>query len=149
MLLGIIVSTIQLPGYIGAVIPTAWISLFVIVPVLLFWYKVEITLIHILGSLFLLYAGLSLIWAPNFNISFFEYCKLLVLAGVFCISFNLLAVYKGLAIGLGISAFVGLAQWQWDWNGIFKLYPNVASGLLINPDLLCEFSAVMFLALFV
>ncbi len=146
---GVIVSTIQIPGWIGAIIPTAWIALFIIVPCLLFRYKIEITLAHILGSLFLLYAGLSLIWTSNFNIAFFEYCKLLVLAGVFCISFNLKRVYQGLAIGLGVSAVIGLAQWLWDWDGVFKLYPNAPVGLFINPDLFCEFSAVMFLALLV
>ncbi len=151
MLLGIIVSTIQIPGWIGAVIPTAWLALFVIVPCLLFRYKIEIKPAHILGSLFLFYAGLSLLWAPNFNIAFFEYCKLLVLAGVFCIasSTDVKRVYQGLAIGLGISDIIGLAQWLWNWDGVFKLYPNAAVGLYINPDLFCEFSAIMFLALLV
>ncbi len=150
MWLGIIVSTIQIPGWIGAVIPTAWVALFVIVSWLLFRYKIEITLAHILGSLFLFYAGLSLLWAPNFNIAFFEYCKLLVLGGVFCIGSclqDLRSIYKGLAIGLGISATIGLAQYLFDWQGIFTLYHNIAVGLFINNDLLCEFSAVMLVVL--
>jgi len=150
MWLGIIVSSIQVPGWIGAVIPTAWLALFVIVPCLLFKYNIEVTLAHILGSLFLLYAGLSLLWAPNFNIAFFEYCKLLVLGGVFCIGScvqDLRNVFKGLAIGLGISVIVALAQYFFDWNGVFKIYPYIPVGLFINPDLLCEFSAVMLLVL--
>lgn len=157
LLLGFLVAVVYVPGWSGAAIPTGYTFLMIVISLLLIYANIRITSAHLYGSLFLLYAFVSLLWAPYFNISFFTLLYQIVLLGlIFCYGSSLddlRPIIKGLALGLGVSAVVCLLQWNYNYkeivfNTIFVNYTGIA-GLFVNGNVLCEVSVVMLLALIV
>src|ERR1035438_6650643 len=126
------------PPYIGAVLPTGWAVLYLAMPVILWHTKIEPTPIHDMGLLFLLYAGLSLIWSPHGLFGFMQLCAL---ASVFVWAYsldNLRPVIIGLAIGLSVSAVLSVFQ----FFGIWLVYVDtLPAGLFVNFNIFSEVSA--------
>ena len=147
MLLGFAITTAFVPGIIGATVNTSWAVMWLVMPILLLRCKIEVTLIHILGSLFLSYAALSLVWSPH---GFLEFMQLLALASVFVCGYtlkDLRSVTIGLSLGLVISAFVAALQYlQVD---IPILNFSKFSGLFINPNIYAEVSGLILILLIV
>ena len=74
----------------------------------------------------------------------------MVLGLVFVIGQNikdLTAIFKGLALGLGVSAVVCLFQW-YGFHSIYSL-SNTPAGLFINPNIFSEVSAIILVGLVV
>src|SRR6266704_1944884 len=118
MFLAIAVLIASIPGYTSAVIQTGWPLLLIVMPVLLLRCDIEWSAPNIWGAVFLAYAALSLIWAPN---GLFAFMQLTALAGIFLwvqALNDIRRVSIGLAIGLGVSAIVALAQ----LNGWMMIY---------------------------
>ncbi len=149
-LLGFLVAVAYIPGVIGAAISTNWLLLMFVMPLLICFCKIEIKFAHVIGLLFLIYAALSLAWTQNFNIGFFIWLQVVVLGLVFCFGScldDVRPIFKGLALGLGVSSVVGIAQW-YGWTKVYSVSNSVA-GLFVNQNVLCEFSAIMLLSLIV
>ncbi len=74
----------------------------------------------------------------------------MVLGLVFVIGQNikdLTAIFKSLALGLGVSAVVCLFQW-YGFHGVYSL-SNTPAGLFINPNIFSEVSAIILVSLVV
>lgn len=150
-LLGLGVIAIYIPGVTGASIPSGWLWLMFILPALLIYYKAEIKLEHKLGFIFLLIAALSLLWTTRFNIGFFYYLQIVALGIAFYIGSclkDLKPVFKGLAVGLGINAVIGIAQY-FGWYGYIYTNPNEVAATFVNGNIFCEISVVILIALVV
>lgn len=142
-LLGLVVITAYVPGFTGAAIPTGWLALCLLIPVLIL--NIEFKFGY--GFAFVCYAGLSLLWSNSLNIGLFAYTQILVLACVFLIGYNLKdirPIFKGLGVGLGICSIVAIAQY-FGFRGIFTLNDMVAS-LFINPNIYSELSALLLIS---
>ena len=135
-----------IPGIVGASISTGWLLLFIVCPILLFYCEFKVGW----GFAFICYATISLVWTEILNIAWFHLLQLMVLGLVFVIGQNikdLTAIFKGLALGLGVSAVVCLFQW-YGFNAVYSL-SNTPAGLFINPNILSEVSAIILVSLVV
>ena len=147
-LLGFGVIVAYIPGVIGAAISTGWLFLFLTIPFLFLYCKPSFGF----GFAFICYAIISLFWTENLNIAWFYLLQLTILACVFCLGQNikedqLKAIFKGLALGLGVSSIVAFFQYYGN-HTVFSLNNSIA-GLFINPNIYSEVSAVILVALVV
>lgn len=146
-LLGFGITVVYIPGVIGASISTGWLFLMIVCPILMFYCdKVNLGW----GFLFILFAGLSLTWTKSLNIGLFYFVQIVTLSLVFCIGQNindLKPIFKGLALGLGISSIVAFFQ----KFGFYEIYSlgNDPAGFFINPNIFSEVSAVILVGLIV
>lgn len=152
-LFGFIVATAYVPGWSGAAIPTTYPVLMIVLSTIILFYEVpKITVNHLWGTLFLAYGALSLFWTINFNIGFYNYLHQFLLLGLIFMFGSMIddlkPLFKGLAIGLGVSALVAIGQWGFNFNLIFANHTKIA-GLFVNSNVLCEISVIMLVALLV
>ena len=143
---GLLVAVAYIPGIIGGSISTGWLLLLIICPILLFYCDISLSW----GFAFICYATISLVWTEILNIAWFHLLQLMVLGLVFVIGQNikdLTAIFKGLALGLGVSAVVCLFQW-YGFHSIYSL-SNTPAGLFINPNIFSEVSAIILVGLVV
>lgn len=143
-LIGFGIITIYIPGIVGASISTGWLFLLLISPILLLYCNLKLGV----GFVFLIYAGITLIWTTNFNIGLFYYLQLISLACVFCIGkeiTDLKPVFKGLALGLGVSSVIAIFQY-FGYNYVYSLNNSIA-GLFINPNIYSEISVILLISL--
>lgn len=147
MLLGIAIMTAFIPGVTGLASVTSWGIVWLVMPVLLLKCKIDITIIHILGIVFLSYAALSLFWSPH---GMLELMQLLALASVFVWGStlkDLKSVTVGLSIGLAVSAILALFQ----FFGLDFVY-HVGSrptGLFVNSNIFAEISGMLLLLILI
>ena len=145
-LLGFGVITAYVPGIFGASVSTGWLFLFITVPILFLYCDLKLAL----GFVFLCYATLSLLWTENLNIAWFYLLQLVSLCCVFYIGKNikdLAAIFKGLALGLGVSSVIAIAQ-KFGFTQVYTLAHSTA-GLFINPNIYSEISAILLVSLIV
>jgi hypothetical protein len=147
--LGFGVITIYIPGIIGASISTGWLFLLIVAPIL-FCYcdKTQFGF----GFAFICYAVISIAWTEILNIAWFHLLQLIVLACIFYIGQNikddgLKIIFKGLSIGLGVSACLAIAQ-KFGFTQVYTL-ANSTAGLFINPNIYSEISAIILVSLIV
>lgn len=143
-LIGFVLCVAYVPGITGAVIPTGWLVLVILAPLMLPKFDYDF------GFLFLCYAALSLLWTENLNIAIFYFLKLIALSCVFQYgrSLNRLDyVFKGLCCGLGVSAVISIFQY-YGYHSIYSLN-NSPAGLFVNPNIFCEISVVILLTLII
>lgn len=141
MILSFAIMTAFVPGIIGATSNTSWAVMWLAMPLLLLNCKIEITLIHILGLIFLSYAALSLLWSPH---GLLELMQLLALASVFVWGFTIKDLRKvtiGLAVGLAVSSVIAILQYFKIDLGI--LTTDKLTGLFINPNIYAEVSGML------
>jgi hypothetical protein len=147
-LLGFGVITAYIPGIVGASISTGWLFLFIYIPFLfLYCDKIRFRL----GFIFICYVILSLVWTENLNIAWFHLLQLIILACVFCVGQNIKdikPIFKGLALGLGVSATISIFQYFGFYGQIYTITKSFA-GFFINPNIFSEVSAVMLISLVV
>lgn len=149
--LGFFLAIAYIPGWLGAAISTGWLYLFIVMPLVFCFCNFRLTFNLIIGLLFISYAALSLIWTQNFNLAYFILLQILILSCVFCYGENLEDLknsFKGMALGLGVSAVIALLQQYTSYHFIFTLFYPVA-GLFVNPNIYSEVSAIMLLSLIV
>jgi hypothetical protein len=148
MLLGIAIMIAFVPGVIGLASITSWAVMWLVMPVLLLKCKIEITIIHILGLVFLSYAALSLLWSPHGTL---ELMQLLVLASVFVWAYtlqNLRKIIIGLAIGLAVSSIIAVLQYFQLETLVLKNTPN-PSGLFVNSNIFAEVSGMLLILILI
>lgn len=149
-LIGFVLINAYVPGVVGASIPTGWLFLVAITPLLLF-VDIRITNAHIYGSLFILYAFLSLLWTPSVNVASIHFLQWVALAGVFCIGSSVGSIkwfIIGLAVGLLPSDIIATLQHYYKYTGVYTLSGNTA-GLFVNKNLFCEVSVAILISLVV
>lgn len=145
-LLGLGITTVYIPGIIGASIPTGWFFLFIVAALVSWFCKFETGL----GFIFICFAALSLLWTESVNIGFFFLLKLIALGVTVCLGMqlrDLRPLFKGLAVGLGVSDIIALFQF-YGYKGIF-VANGVTAGLFVNPNIFCEVSVIILIALMV
>lgn len=150
ILFGFLLSVVYIPGIVGASISTGWLFLFILMPVIICFYKIPIKPSHVIGSLFLIYASISLFWTYSLNIGFFYLLQLIALSLCFCLGsalFDIKPIIKGLSIGLLISVIVAFAQY-FNWHDVFSVNNNPA-GLFVNTNVFCEICAIILICLLV
>jgi hypothetical protein len=150
MLLGIVIMIAFVPSVVGAVVPTNWSVMWLVMPVLLIimWIRkteIQITSSHQFGLLFLSYVSISLIWSPH---GAYDLLQWLAIASVFIWSAELKDIKPiviGLAIGLTVSDVVAILQY-FDINLVFKL-TDKPSGLFVNSNIFAETSGMVLVLL--
>ncbi len=141
--------TAFIPGIIGATANTSWAVMWLVSPLLLLKYDIEITIIHILGFLFLSYSALSLLWSPH---GFLELMQMLALASVFvwgCSLKDLRSVTIGLSLGLVISSVIAILQYFKIDLPIVTIAIERPSGLFINPNIYAEVSGMVLILILI
>lgn len=148
MLLGIAIMTTYIPGVIGFVSITSWAVMWLAMPLFILRCKIEITVIHVLGMLFLSYSALSLLWSPH---GMLELMQLLALASVFVWGStlkDLKSVTKGLSIGLAFSSVLAIFQFlgfnEFVYSGTVR-----PSGLFFNSNIFAEISGMVLLLILI
>lgn len=137
--LGLALSLAYIPGITGNVLQTGWAVLSLTLPLLLWVPTRAITVFHWAGAAFLTYAVISAQWSSNTWDSIFRLWQFAILAFAFhlgTLPVNLPSLWKGLAIGVGISSAVACLQWfgytplphYTPYPGIY--YNGVASGAI-------------------
>lgn len=147
MLLGLLITLAYVPGWTGASIPTGWAALSFVLPWLI-WRRVEMTLLHYLGLMFLAYAFLSIEWAPRREDAIYElwHWSLFALAFLWGTQHGLRPLWRGLALGCGVSSIVAVAQW-WGWGGVLNLDWEKFAGLYYNNAVAGAVAAVVIIGL--
>ncbi len=143
MLLGFAIMVAYLPNIVGAVVPTGWAAMWIIAPIYLLKCKIEITLIHILGLIFLTYASLSLIWSPH---GYYALMQILALASVFVWGASLIDLKKvviGLSVGLCISALISILNIP-----VYRVTDKFA-GLFVNSNIFAEVSGMLLILILI
>lgn len=136
--LGLLVTLCFVPGVTGFAVLPHYSILGVVIPVLLFRSKIEITPLHICGLLFLLWAALSLTWAENRLDGIYALYKIVVIALIFCYGSTLAdirPIILGVCLGMAVQALVaGLS--------VFGVYPVIQNsydhpaGMMVTPNVL-------------
>lgn len=138
-LLGFVITIVYIPGILGASIPTGWLFLIIISPLLVIPTTIP---------LFLIYAIISLLWTVNDWIGFFFLLQFIALWLVFEFGKtikDLRPIFKRIALGLGINSIIALSQY-YGFHQVFTL-DNTSAGLFLNPNIYSEISALVLVAL--
>lgn len=148
-LLGLLLSTCFLPAITGASIPTQW-PILSIVAIVCLWRRATPTpnLPYYLGLGFLAWATLGLLWTRSPYDGIFALWQFICLASGFtlgAITPNPLNLYRGLAVGLGISSIIAIFQWL-GYSPVITLSGNI-SGLFYNRTVLGASAGLMILIL--
>src|ERR1017187_1438633 len=144
---GFILAATYWPGLSGAAEASRWASLCLLVPIALFFVRVEWTAVHVVGSLLFGWAVLSLLWTPVWYDGVAALMQLTILAGAFLIGASRGAgsLWKGLGCGLLFSSIICIVQ-ALGFQPVADT-GAASSGLFVNPDVLAEITAVVFIAL--
>ena len=146
--LGLLLPISYIPQYTGMTVLTGWPILSAFLP-FFFLRRVELTHAHWLGLVFLAYATLSLLWAEVKPQGVWDLWLLYCLAGCFMLGASgrdLRPLYKGLALGIGVSTILCIPQF-FGWQGIYVLNSARPAGLFVNPDMLAESAVLVSVAL--
>jgi hypothetical protein len=144
-ILGFLLAVCYVPGWTGYAIPTGWLLLSGVLPFIL---RKDL----VLWNPFLIYAVISLAWAPVFAQGVYELWTIAILCGAFCLgscAAEPKRLYIGMAVGLSVSTVLALAQ-AWTGSGILYTAPGAYSspaGLFVNPNVFGETAALISVAL--
>lgn len=111
--LGLATSLAYIPGVTGNALPTGWALLSLTLPLTL-WIKADMTPFHWAGVAFLAYATFSTLWSPEPWDSAFRLWQFAIMALAFRLgstNLHLTPLWKGLAIGVGISSGISMLQY--------------------------------------
>lgn len=140
MLLGFAIMTAFVPGIVGIASNTSWAVMWLAMPLMLIDRKIEVNRFHVLGFMFLSYAGISLMWSPHGILAFMQ---LLALASVFvwgCTLKDLRSVTIGLSLGLGIAFIVAVLQY---FQINLVMGDGRITGLYFNPNVYAEITGMI------
>lgn len=148
MLLGIAILTVYVPGVIGLSSITSWAVMWLVMPILLLKCKIEITIIHVLGLVFLSYASLSLLWSPH---GMLELMQLFAIASVFLWAYtlnDLKDITVGLSIGLAVSSILAILQF-FGLDFVYHASDAKLTGLFVNSNIYAETSGMLLLLILI
>ena len=143
------------PGASGSGISPKWWVVALGCAVALAFLRLRPQVEWFFGAMFLGYAALSLSWTPEPIVAANELVHLLVLALAFLVGSalrDLRAVFRGLAVGIGVNGVLALAQWLWatmqpgvplvPWFDQVSPDPRYPAGLFVNHNFLAETAAL-------
>lgn len=148
--LGCLVAVMFWPGMAGAADASRWALLAVAIPLLLCFVDIVPGRIHAIGALLLIWAIVSWLWTPVPYDGLAALVGVVILAGCFVIGHaieDLKPLYRGLAIGLGVSSVIAILQALGYHPVITVDEGEVNAGLFVNPNMLGEIAALTFVAL--
>lgn len=151
IIFGFLLINIFIPGINGASINTSFLFLMMLLPLIMFFCKIRVTISHIYGFLFLVYCAISLFWTTNFNIGFLIFLYFITLGIAFCLGSaidNIKPILIGLSFGLILSDFVAFLQYYYNSEIVYTFAHDIA-GLFVNKNIYCEVSVVLLLSLIV
>lgn len=117
--LGAVLPVCFIAGITGATIPTQ-LPLLSIVLGFVLWRRGIVTTYHRLGIVFVAYACVATIWSPNPMFAVYGLWQVMVWGLAFWLgstSPSLAPLWRGMAVGLGVSSMVAVAQ-SLGWQGI-------------------------------
>lgn len=146
--LGLILAVCYVPGYTGAFIPTQWVLLSAILPLGL-WRSGPMSLGHWTGLVVLAWSAISFLWVPNGYDWGYGMWLMAIIAGAFWLGSTTdpTSIFRGLAVGLGISSIVAIAQSLGYSPVEASPSPSHPAGLLYNPTVLGASCALVLIAL--
>lgn len=135
--LAFLFTVLYVPFITGAATSPRWCLGAVIFPlcIICLLRSIQLNLIIIVGSLFLVFAAITLNRAYGYQ-SYYEYFKFIILAEIFVIGYylnDLKKVFIGAALGIGVSSVLVLAGFK--------------GGLFININTLAELSVIVLVGL--
>lgn len=140
------------PDTPGAAIAPKYALLYVALPASLFWLRLRLNTINVLGVVLIAWAAASFLWTGSKLDGIDEIAKLVLVIGcAFLIgqeTTDLRPAYLGLAIGLVASSGVSIAQYM-GFNPVVTgdFQPHVTPpGLWVNPNTQAEISVPVFAA---
>jgi hypothetical protein len=145
--LGLLLATCYIPGITGAMIPTQWSVLSIVLPLCL-WQTNALGPVHWAGLAVLAWSALSFLWVVNQYDAVYGLWLAMLWAGSFwlgTVTLDFEPILKGLAAGLGVSSAVAIAQ-AFGFDGIYMFTDNPA-GLLYNSTVLGSTCALILIAL--
>lgn len=149
-LIGFIVAATFWPGQAGAAETSRWASLCVLVSIGLFFVSIRPTVVHVIGVIFLVYAVLSLWWAPVWYDGIAALMQFAIIAGAFLLGHEMedsTPLYAGIGLGLAISSVVSLLQW-YGFEPVVSISSGTSpAGLFINPNFAGEIAALVLIGL--
>lgn len=135
------------PGISGGATTPRWALMSVGIPILLLYRRIPLTVAHLIGLLFVVWAGVTLIWTPNVYFGLNAYLQILLMAGAFLLGSSLKTlrpVLIALGVGFSINSVLVLMQGLY-WNPFHYLEtpgnPSVVA-TFINGNLLAECAAL-------
>jgi O-antigen ligase len=146
-LLSLAVTAAYWPGISGAATSSRWIVLMIGAPLLLFFTgRIQWTLSHLGGALFVLWCLMTLAWTPQLDDGLGDAIHLIVLAAVFALGSTVKdtrPLYIGAAVGMALSGIVVSAEYL----GLLAL-PSYGSraGLFFNANTMGETAALVVIA---
>lgn len=148
--LGLLLTLSFIPGWTSASIPTQWAVLSAVLPCTL-WHRGAFGPGHWLGLTSLLYAAASVLWSPTYLDGLNGLWHTSILALSFWLgatTYQFERLFKGLALGLGVSSAAALAQYL-GWTAIPTSDPEFGhpAGLFFNSTLLGALCAITTLGL--
>src|SRR5258705_9178386 len=145
--LGLALAICFIPGYTGAMIPTQWALLSIVLPLGLFLPS-AFGPCHWLGLLALAWATYSVSWSPILYDGIYGLWLAFIWAGSFWLGSaiaNHQSIYKGLALGLSASSIVAIFQ-ALGYSPVETTFGPPA-GLLFNSTVLGASCALVIIAL--
>lgn len=147
-LLGLIVAVCFVPGYTGAIIPTQWAVLSILLPLGL-WRSGVLGPSALAGLAVLAWSAISILWAPNTWDAGFG----LWLACIWALALwfgstidDFRPLWRGLAVGLTISSAVAIFQ-HFGFAPVLANSPERPTGLFFNSTLLGASACLVIIAL--
>jgi hypothetical protein len=146
--LGLIVSVCFVPGYTGAIIPTQWAVLSIVLPLGL-WRSGALGPSALAGLAALAWSAISLAWAPNtydagFGLWLMCIWALALWFGSTIDDFR--PLWQGLAIGLTVSSAIAIAQ-HLGFAPVLAHTAERPTGLFFNSTLMGASAALVIIAL--
>ena len=142
-LLGLFLPVCFLAGLTGTAIPTQWPVLLIFLAVT-FWQRRG--RLSWLWVAFLGYAGLSMLWSPDFGFAVLVTCVWGLAFWYGAVSDDLTHLWQGLALGISINSVVAVLQ-QLGVNVFYSAGDIHPGGLLFNSTLLGACSALVLIAM--
>ena len=143
-LVAFILSVLVWPPIPAFATAPRWALLSIAVPAMISVLSIGMTAAHWVGLAFLGYAAISLLWTPVLIDGIAGLWQMALLAGAFCIGAEARSLdwfYRGLALGVGVSAVIALFQNQ----GMSPVFETATpGGLFANRNFLAETAAMVF-----
>jgi len=139
MIFGFLLTIAFVPIFPGAGTTPRWLILSLLLPLLALGRDVRPTLGHALLGLFIGYAGLSLLWAPDRVEGLNDLWKLCILGAAFVVGAQqktLKPVFAGAAIAMGINSLLVIAQAFWSVSWVPQTV--APAGLFVNKNVGAE-----------
>ena len=148
--LAFFLSLVFWPGISGGATTPRWALLSCVTPIVLLFRPTPWTTAHVVGLVFVLWCGITLLWTPNLAFGLNAYWQIILMAVVFALgssTVTLRPVLIALGIGFGLNSALVLMQGLY-WDPFKYLVtpgnPSIV-GTYINGNLLAECAALTFI----